>query len=363
MKKMTLNSVQKNNVTPVSNLFLDCYMNDANGEFVKVYLYLLRCMSGTCPDVSLSEIADTLNLTEKDVVRALKYWAKVNVLAVEYDSEHHDPSSITFLPLEDVTPVPEVSPKSAPVREKTTRVSEEAVLQTREAEPELVRHNLSPADIKRMKEREDIKQLLYIVERYIGKPLTGNEVNIVLYMHDTLDYATELIEYLVEYCVTNNHISLRYMEKVAMAWHDKGIRCVADARSAAAIRSQRTLVVSKTFGISDRNITPVEMDFITRWYDEYGFDKEIVAEACKKTIMTMGKPNFSYADGILKKWKNADVHTLSDLKTFDAGFRAKITVPVTANVQAPAKSTNKFNDFSQRTYDFDEMERNLINNK
>lgn len=356
MKKMTLNSVQKNNVTPVSNVFLDGYMNDANGEFVKVYLYLLRCMSGTCPDVSLSEIADTLNLTEKDVVRALKYWAKVQVLAVDFEGEHQEPTSITFLPLESTG----VTGKhSVAVTEPTGP----APVQAEAAESEPATRSFSPAEIKRMKEREDIKQLLYIVEKYIGKPLTGHEVNIVLHMHESLGFATELIEYLVEYCVTNNHISLRYMEKVAMAWHDRGVKTIGDARSTAAIRSQGALVVSKTFGISDRNITPVEMEFINRWYDEYGFDKEIVAEACKRTIMTMSKPNFSYTDGILKKWKTAQVHTLSDLKTFDAGFRAKITVPVTNNNQpSQPKNTNKFNNFTQRSYDFEEMERNLIGN-
>ena len=31
--------------TFVSNRFLDLYMPKANGEFVKIYLYLLRCCS------------------------------------------------------------------------------------------------------------------------------------------------------------------------------------------------------------------------------------------------------------------------------------------------------------------------------
>ena len=117
----------------------------------------------------------------------------------------------------------------------------------------------------------------------------------------------------------------------------------------------------KAFGLSDRNLTPAELDFINRWYDDYGFDKEMITEACRRTVLSMGKPNFSYADGILRKWKTAGVHTLSDLKVLDAGFRAKITVPVTAKAPAPAK-TNKFNNFSQRTYNFEELEKKLLNN-
>jgi DnaD/phage-associated family protein len=109
-------------------------------------------------------------------------------------------------------------------------------------------------------------------------------------------------------------------------------------------------------------MTPVEMEFINRWYDDYGFDKDMVAEACKRTIISMSKPNFSYADGILKKWRSAKVYTMEDLKTLDAGFRAKITIPVTTKPVQQTKTTNKFNNFNQRTYNFEELEKKLISN-
>lgn len=35
-------------VTLIENTFIDRYMPAANGEYVKVYLYLLRCASGGC---------------------------------------------------------------------------------------------------------------------------------------------------------------------------------------------------------------------------------------------------------------------------------------------------------------------------
>ncbi len=361
MKKMTLNSVKKNNETIVSNVFLDNYMKDANGEFVKVYLYLLRCMSETAPAVTVSDIADRLNLTEKDVIRALKYWAKVNVLAVEFDAESKEPSSITFLPLEPVQiQVSDAATIERPIPAVKPQVSQPAAPQAEPATGATASHSYSPAYIKKLKEREDIKQLLYIVEKYIGKPLSTTDMGTILYINETLGFTPELIEYLVEYCVTNNHTSLRYMEKVALAWHDKGITSVGEAKDVSAIRNTRVAVVSKTFGIGDRSIVPAEMEFITKWYDEYGFDKEMVEEACRRTIMTMSKPNFSYADGILKKWRSAKIHTMDDLKKLDAGFRAKITVPVTN--KPVSKSVNKFNNFSQRTYNFEEMEKNLISN-
>ena len=62
-----------NTVTNVPNRFIDEYMTNANGEFVKIYLYLLRCMNTPDCDFSISMIADKLEHTERDVTRALKY--------------------------------------------------------------------------------------------------------------------------------------------------------------------------------------------------------------------------------------------------------------------------------------------------
>ena len=60
--------------TFISNSFLDFYMPSANGEFVKIYLYLLRHASGKGTTLDLSSIADAFNCTEADIQRALRYW-------------------------------------------------------------------------------------------------------------------------------------------------------------------------------------------------------------------------------------------------------------------------------------------------
>ncbi len=67
-------------VTSVSNQFIDYYMPQANGEFVKVYLYLLRCASDPTLDAGICSIADRCNHTEKDVARALRYWEQAGLI-------------------------------------------------------------------------------------------------------------------------------------------------------------------------------------------------------------------------------------------------------------------------------------------
>ena len=70
--------------TTISNLFIDEYMKDANDAQLKIYLYLLRMMSAHLT-TSVSDLADKFNHTEKDVMRALKYWEKNKLLSLEYD--------------------------------------------------------------------------------------------------------------------------------------------------------------------------------------------------------------------------------------------------------------------------------------
>ena len=350
MNKVNISSAITAKETVIPNIFIDTYMKDANGEFVKVYLYLIRHMNDRTGALTLCEIADNLNHTENDVVRALRYWSEHDVLNVDYD-ENGSPVSVIINDISEpdkiishTTVAPE-SPQQAPAAD------------ARPAAGSAV--SFSRAEIDELRNREDIKQLLLIAEKYMCAPLSSTDVCTILYMREALGMSGELIEYLIEYCISNQHTSFRYIEKVALNWTKQGISTVEDAKSASTMYSNRTLPVMKAFGISDRNLTPTELDFINRWYDTYGFDKEMITEACKRTILSMSKPNFSYADGILRKWKDAGAHTPADLKVLDAGFRAKITVPVTAKVNTA--KTNKFNNFSQRTYDFDNLEKKLLN--
>ena len=73
-------------VTIVSNRFIDEFMPQANDAQLKIYLFLLRMLSAG-RSLDIPEIADVFNHTEKDVMRALKYWEKCGVLLLEYDGQ------------------------------------------------------------------------------------------------------------------------------------------------------------------------------------------------------------------------------------------------------------------------------------
>ena len=99
MGYITISTESKETFSLISNYFIDYYMTEANGEFVKVYLYLVRLLSSKSP-VSVADIADHFNLTEKDICRAIRYWISEDVLRLDYDSAGRL-TGITLLPLHE----------------------------------------------------------------------------------------------------------------------------------------------------------------------------------------------------------------------------------------------------------------------
>lgn len=337
----------------VPYIFIDQYIADANGEFVKVYLYLLRCMNSSGGTVSISAIADCLNHTEKDVMRALKYWEKVGVLSLELD----DSNRLSGLCFNDLNACSNTPPAASRTKSTAKSTSEKTNIS-----PEKREYTLD--EVKAFCNNHEISELLFIIETYLKHPLNSTEMNTVFFWYDTLHFAGELIEYLVEYCITNGHSSLRYMDKVAIGWSENGIDTIDKAKEHVSIRSKAYYSIMKAFGISGRNLADSEMTFVNKWTKEYGFDTDLIQEACKRTISATQKPSFEYADSILTNWYNNNVHNLQDISALDEAFNknkrsSTRTTVIGTSSQASAKK-NKFNNFDQRQYDGDALEKMLL---
>ena len=87
MSLISLQNSSELEVTILSNRFIDNFMPRANGEFVKVYIYLLRAVSSSPSSFSLEHMADRLFCTERDIFRALKYWEGEKILSLTYTTD------------------------------------------------------------------------------------------------------------------------------------------------------------------------------------------------------------------------------------------------------------------------------------
>lgn len=397
MTAINISSDIATSFTTVSDIFIDQYMPKANGEFVKVYLYLLRATGSGAGIATISEIADHFSNTEADIVRALNYWASEGILQVQTGAD----GQITGINLYSLA----VSGMQAAQNDIQSAVADNAaqnILQSNVVNNAV--QNISGADsqvqdsvvkklksqaadkaapsqkeytldeIKEFRKNPDISELFFIIETYLKHTLSSTDTNMVLYWLDELHFSTDLVEYLVEYCITKGHSSLRYMNKVALGWADAGIKTVDQAKDDAAAHSQIYYSVMKALGITGRNLVDSEMSLINKWVGEYGFDIELVKAACSKTISAIQKPSFEYTDSILTNWRKKDVHTLKDVEVLDANF-AKANKATgsgssqganAANISSKPKSNNsnsknKFNNFNQRNNDYDKLEKLFLN--
>ena len=358
--------------TIVPNQFIDRFMPSANGEFVKVYLYLLRCIHSHASNCTISAIADCFNNTEMDVIRALRYWQKTGLLHLE--EENGEICKIHFLPIPNTET--NTSTKDAPVAPPISEDLAQNVHSLRNSVPEMPvsapsaepvatqKHRYTADEIAGFLKNDDISELFFIVETYIKHPLSENDMNTVLFWHEDLHFSNDLIVYLLEYCISKGHSSMRYLDKVAMGWHDNNITTVTQAKEDAAIHSQAYYGVMKALGITGRSLVEAETAFIRKWTKEFAFDLPLIQEACARTITATHQPSFEYTDSILTSWHKNHVHTLEDIKTLDAAYaKAKKTAPQpNASDSAPASAPrkNSFNNFKPRSYDYEHLEGTLL---
>lgn len=342
----------------ISNFFIDYYMTSASGEFVKVYLYLVRLMSSKKP-VSFPDIADHFNLTEKDICRAIKYWIKQDVICLEYNDKK-ELTGIILLPLEDRSEqshgedvdVLSLFDNVDSDYDKPVGKDAEAAEDAKDEVPAEATHSvpqkshLSAQLLKKKQEDAILSELIFETEVYFGRALTAPEVESLIYIYDQLGFSQELIEHLIEYCIDKGHQSLRYAEKVASSWYEKNITTVDMAKAESASFNPFYKKVLRELGISRQVPTNIETAYIEAWSHEMNFSEELILLACRKAVMSRPQSaNFSYVNGILENWHKNGVKSTSDVDRLDREFHSRKSA---SKEKSRSANPNGFGGFSQK---------------
>ena len=397
----------KADITSIVSLpseFIDKYMLKANGDYIKVYLFMLRNAGRLInPEI----IADALELTIKDVERAITYWCKSGILIEKEENIAKIGSGDDFeeilltknLPTkeeleearrilnaanelykrkenqeniiaevntakEDIKEQAEISDKNSDENTNQTdgetqaepkdQMREEEV---KEEKPKLPDRSL--VDLPKLKGDEDFQELVFCVQTYIEKIFTPTDTEKLAYLYDVVGMSKDLLEYIAELSVQKGKKNINYIERVALSLHEKGITTVEAAKEDNIKFYNENKAVLKAFGIYDRVLAPVESRYVKKWFDEFGFSTEIVVEAISRTVLNTSSQSFSYADGILTRWHNNNVRTVSDIKAQDEKHDERVkNAPKPANTS----SKSKFNNFEQRNESIEsDMQNKFLN--
>ena len=355
MNTISLTTERKFSATVVPNLFIDHYMPAANGSYVKVYLYLLRCLSGAAKPFTLSTAADALDETEKDILRALSYWEKNNVISLIKEQD-----SLTGITLLDLNVEPILPQQNAPLAGTVISIEK----YRRENHTETVSEDIyqrpvyTEFQLETLRQGSDMSMILDAIEVYLGRLLTPQDLSLVAFLSDKLGFSGDLILHLYEYCIGKNKKKWEYIEKVAISWHQEGIDTVEKAQEYSLLYDTCFNVVNKVFSLGRMPIGP-ERDFIRKW-SSWKLSTELLEEACNRTIMNISKPDFKYADRILESWHKAGVRTLAEVKALDTTHalmnpRPTQNEPSVRAVTPMTKSAASYNSYPQRKYSSEEL--------
>lgn len=368
--------------TYIPNAFIDTYMPEANGSFVKVYLYLLRQMGTATPVLTIEMMADMLSNTEADILRALRYWKKQGLLEIE--EKDGEITHLCLLPLESSPSVSEPFPGpvsmphvSGAALSEFSASTEQTASENTPSEPAGIvpaaepaastpavtrelppRQNYTPLMAEALKKDLEINSCLNSVESLLGTTMSDAHMQLILYLMSDLGFSRELILTLYETALARDKRSSRYIEAIALDWAKKGIRTPEEAMEETHQFHGTYKVVATALGIK-RPLAPAERAIIDR-FAEFHFTDDILAEACNRTVLQSGDTNLNYTASILADWHKKGVKTLDDIKECDKSFHRK------KQAEGKKKDTgrkNQFQNFPQRAYsqsDYDNLEKQLL---
>ena len=406
-------------ITTIYNSFIEDYMPAANGSYVKVYLYIAKCLQAKESNFSISSLADQLENTEKDILRALMYWEKKGLMSL-----NRDKATGEILGLEMLIPFAErdfdtyenTAKESAAslgvdsdlsetgaLNRRNSDLSETGALDRRNSDfsetdaantstyessgtdaPSNVNsdvHRASnsaqennssavkpiqvpPEQIQELSANDDFVWVCNVVESYLERPMKPTEIQLITYLYGTLHFSRELILHLYDYCISMGKTACNYIQTVALSWHEQGIKTPEQAQNASVRYLASYNAVSKALGLG-RGLAEIEKKYVDHWQNDWNMDLSVILEACNRTVLKLHHADFKYTEGILSHWNEQNVRTLQGVEQSDLHYaqtkeQKEKKKPSTSGKQTPR---NQFQNFKQRdvsSEELQELERKLL---
>ena len=417
MDQILLCSNQIPLTTSINNSFIQKYMLDANGSYVKVYLYLSMCIQSGERNLSISSLADMMENTEKDIIRALRYWEKKELMVLRKDASgaaitgieminpdslelgqvlHQDSAAADLYKTSQKGSSAEANPeavaaKNTKIETVTTEIATDTKQDTkavkntkpiaslstnnekvsdssRSSQTELSEIKVTEEQTLRLAKDEDFSWACLIVESYLERPLKTAEVQLLTYLFDTVHFSKELLLYLYEYCCSLGKTNINYVQAVALAWAKQNITTPEQAKEHSSTYSTAHTAIAKALALG-RSLAKIECAYVDRWQNEWHMDLAVILEACNRTMLAIQKADFKYIEGILGKWQKENVHTLQDVQICDEAHNQKKAQRQQNTEKAPipgkpaSTKRTQFQAFQQRDSskeEIDQLEKMLL---
>lgn len=284
MAEYSWNAPLLRHVFVMPNAVADEHLRLAGAVQLKVLLWLSR-NGGQYNDTAC---AQAIGASAADCRDALRYWTDAGVLLAE-PSATAEPVLLPPAESEQKPPVPSVPA----------------------ARPQAVKPQM-PEVIARRDGCSKFAYLLDEVGARMGRPLSPGDMETLLYLFDTAGLPAEVILMVVGYAVSVGRLSMRYIEKVALDWADRGIVTMADAEDhlCRLERRQQALLRVQTLCALDKMPSgTVTGDLAEKWINDWKVADEVLCLAHSVCVKKTGKFQAKYIDRVLENWREQGADT------------------------------------------------------
>lgn len=299
--------------TSIPDVFFTEYLSQANGDFVKVYLYLYF-LSKYNKDVKINDLSKKLELPLKIIQDAVKYWEEAGLLIRKNQG-------FIVANLQEI----ELNKVYKP------------------------RISMSAQDVKKVAENKyRAKAIDTINNEFFQGVMSPSWYGDIDLWFKKYGFDEEVMIALFRYCFNKSALHRSYISTVAEAWNKNKIKTFSDLDLYYQKEEKLKSIgnsIRKKMRIS-RNLSVYEEAYIEKWNLTYGYGLDIIDIALKKTTSKFN-PSFEYLDKLISDWHERGLKTSSQVLEY---IEKQKNIPVQKNSSNSTNSGNASANYPQRNY-------------
>ena len=300
--------------TSISDLFFTEYLSQANGDFVKVYMYLYF-ISKYNNDLKINDLAKKLELPLKTIQDALKYWEEQGLLMRK--GQGFVLTNILEIEIQKLYK-PKVS--------------------------------LSPENMKAISDNKIRSNAITAInDEFFQGVMSPSWYGDIDLWFKKYNFDEEVMISLFRYCFNRSALNRNYVATVASAWNKNKIKTFADLDAYFQKQEKLSLQckdIKKKLRLT-RNLSMFEEAYVEKWIMNYGYDSNVIDLALMKTT-SKSNPSFEYIDKLISDWHERNFKTADQIKKY---LENKKTMPIQKDTKS-SKDSKTVNHSFKNLSDF-----------
>ena len=288
--KYRWNADQMHEMAVIPAVVADKHLKLASEIHLKVLLWLARFGQG---DFNADTCAAALGVSREECEDAFCYWSDEGVLSIGRRKA----------PVSESKPV-----ATTPAPEQPAKIPA--------ARPKAVKPQMTEV-VARKQQSKAFSDLLDTASARLGRPVSNGDMETLLYLFDTAGLPAEVILMVIMYAKSQDKNNMRYIEKVALDWADRGIDTVPKAEELLCLMERRRKAFERVQTLLSLEITPKKADteYAEQWVYVWKMADDLIVEANRMCVEKTGKFNSKYIHAILQGWHTDGVKTPSQIPT------------------------------------------------